>query len=306
MAEFPITLSTLVDRVRRLMEDYPEPITLNQGGALDATTTTLTVDDNAKVHNRSRVEFDNEVMLVVEEPDTDANNDIEVQRGFIGTAASHSDAIVGRVDPRWPRVNIIEAINTVLADWCTYYFPRLEWDTTTAGSFTTNEWIYEAPSDAVGIVRVTWQTPGYTHLQPVPHSQLRTYDTAVITSGFGFEVYKMGLPGQEVRVLYEKRWDFLEADADEIGGASLNEGFPADATDLLVTGAAIYLSGWRQIPKYKLDEGEFHTRAGDTIPRQTNLSRLRMETNRWVERAKQVASRRPDAGPRKVYVGFRG
>ena len=287
------------------MEDHPEPITINEGAQLNATDTTITVDDNAKVHNRSRVEFDNEVMLVVEEPDTDANNDIEVQRGFIGDAATHADATVGRVDPRWPRVNIIEAINVVLNDWCSFYFPRLEWDTSTAGSFVTSRWVYEAPADATGIVRVTWKTPGYTHLNDVPHSELRQYDTDLITSGMGFEVYELGLPGRSVRVLYEKRWDFLENDSDEIAGASLNEGFPADATDLLTTGAAIYLSGWRQIPKYKLDEGEFHTRAGETVPPSTNLSRLRIEMDRWVERARQVKSRRPNAGPRKVYMGFR-
>ena len=289
------TLAALRDNVRRLLEDSPSRDQLDE--ALDATETTVTVDTGSKFSANTRLEVDSEVMLVT----AVSGNDLTVVRGHGGTtAATHADDAEVRINPRFLTANLNEAINVVLTSWCTNYFPRLVWDTTTAGTFLSNTWIYEAPSDALTVEKVVWNVPGYTAQKPVSTTGLNTYDTDTVASGLGFEVYDMGLPGHTVRVLYGKIWPELTTDASE----TVSD-FPSNAIDLITNGAMIYLSGMREVPKWRVDEVVSHQERNQVSPPSFSNRWLQIKRQEWRNRALDISKNRPQSGkPRKVYRGL--
>lgn len=296
MAEFPATLSALRLRVLRLLEDmaYLDPL------AADVTSTTTqswTVTTPAQWPKGGRWEVGTEVVLVL---NNSGSNPITVQRAFeSSTAATHTNGDIARRDPRFLTASVNEAINVVVNDWCSFYFPQLVWDTTTGGSFNPVTWIINAPTDALSVKRVTWKLPGYNKYRDVAHSDLQSFPTSEAANGLGFELYEMGLAGMTVNVLYGKRWPFLTLDTD-----SVPADFPGEADDLLVTGAALYLLGWRSIPKFRYDEVEFHRELNQAMPPNLNLTELKQLYDNWHVRAKEIAAKRPErSSPTVVWRG---
>lgn len=290
------TFGSLVNEVIMRLEDASAVTSL--GAAIsDTTGTSVNLADYTTVAANTRIEVDSEVMLVTS---ADANP-VTVKRGFAGTtAATHSNGAEVRRDPRFTRANIKNAINVVLADWCSYWFPRLVWDSSTGGSFSPTKWIVSAPTDAYTVERVCMQWPsGYSRFTDIPHTELRTYPTTIISTGLGFELLANGVSGYTIFVQYGKRWTFLELDAD-----TLDSSFPLDADDLLVKGAVLYLTGWRAVPRFRLSEIAFHKELGAPVPTNFNLSELAGMHNEWVHRVTQVRNRRPQASPGKVWAGM--
>lgn len=287
------TRSELISRVRRLLEDSPLQTTLAE--ALTASERDVSVSSASDISDSSRIEVDEEQMLV----SSVSGTTLTVVRGYMGTTATtHSSGDTVRVDPRYPKANIVEAINVVRNNWITTYMPRLEWDTSTAGSFITNRIIYEAPTDAIGIERVIYKKPGWRQYIDIPHGPLNPYPTEDVTNGVGFEVYEMGLPGRDVKVLYRKPWTDLDTD-----GATTESDFPAQADELVITGAVLYLLGWRLVPKVRLDESVFARETNSGTPTNMNVGLIERMRRDWVETMQRVKSERPHfaSAPRKVF-----
>lgn len=299
MAELPLTLAQIRQRVLRLLEDLEWV-----DSAIDSIASTpasgqisFNVNDPAAWANNSRWEIDQEIFLVT----TGTANPITAQRAQEGTiAASHSSNTLARRNPRHLTATINEAINVVLHDWCPAHFPQLVWDTTTGGSFSSTKWIVTAPADAYTVERVGIQFPGgYTRLQWVDHTALEAMPTTFASTGLGFRLLTWDfIPGYTIYVLYGKRWPFLVADTDTV-----TTDFPDDGVDLLVTGAALYLAGWRQVPKGRPEEVAFAREAGTSSQVNFSAQVLQLMSSEWNERAKQVSARRPNRQPRSVWVG---
>lgn len=286
------TRSELEARIRRLLEDAPLQTTLAE--ALDSSETGVDLSSTSDVTANSILEAGEEQMLARSVTDPT----VTVVRGYKGTtAASHSNGDTVRINPRYPKANIVEAINVVRNNWITTYMPRLEWDTSTAGKFVTNRWIYNAPTDAIGVEKVEWSRPGRTQNVPVPHGPLDVFPTEDVSNGVGFEVYEMGLEGRDVRALYRKPWTDLDSDSD-----TTESDFPAQADELVVTGAVLYLLGWRLVPKLRLDETVFAQERNAGAPTNANIQLVERMRRDWVETMLRATSERPgaQASPKKV------
>jgi hypothetical protein len=309
---FPATLSALIVEVKRWLEDMPAQDSITSPIAATPVTGTVTiaVNDRTQWPLNGRVEIDDELFFVTSDQTglTGAGSVTAIRAFASTTAAAHSSGAVALRDVRFTKANIREAINIVVHDWCSHYFPQLVWDTTSAGTFTPIKWFFPAPSDALSVQRVLWQLPGFQKYVDVNHTDLRTYPQADInaagsnlgtTNALGFEVYDPGMPGRTVKVLYEKRWPYLVADTDTVP-----IDFPEDAQDLVVQGSAFYLVGWRMMPKFQTAEIIFHREQAAPVPSNINLQMFKLNMEMWQRRAQEIRSRRPVTWPRKAYAGF--
>ena len=295
------TFADLRLRTYRLLEDMSGIDSITAGISATPTSGNITISVNDPTGQwpvGARYEVGHELFYVV--TNTGANP-ITVTRAFESTTAeSHNSGDLARRDPRFLKSTVDEAINVCLGNWCSFFFPKLEWDTSTAGTFTPIRWIYQAPADAMAVKRVEWQLPGFQRFVPVAHSGLQIFPTSIVASGLGFEVYELGLPGRSVQVLYEKRWPDLVNDSDV-----LDASFPPDADELVPLGAALYISGWRSIPKFRFDEIELHRDMSQASPPSFNVEWMKEHHDSWYRRAKEVAGRRPvAASPGVVWRGF--
>lgn len=293
MPEFPVALSALVARIRRLLEDSPEVDVLNSSPT--SSSTTITVTNTALYAEGAVIEIDDEVMMLTAAL---SGTTATVKRGYQGTtAAAHTTGAEIRIGPRFPVTNIKEAINTVLGNWISYYAPHLVWDSSTGGSFHATRDVYPVHADAIGVSRVCYKPSGRTTLIDVPHGPLETYPAAIASTGKGIEVYDQGPAGHPVYVLYEKPWAQLDSDA-----ATVSSDFPVVMDSLIVEGAVLYLLGWRMVPKFKLDETVFAREQSESLPSNFNVQSLELMRRNWVAGMHRMTSMRaaPPA-PKKVW-----
>lgn len=298
--------------MRRLLEDQRAisrlTATYASSGAVTASVATGTLfAANSTIENQTT----GEVLLVnsVSSNDLSILSEGRAYRGSTAAAGSTNDLIVR--DPRFTKDNIVEAINVVLSNWLTWYAPRLVWDSSTGGTFSSTSRLIACPADSYRIERVCFQADGITDLVDVSHEQLRTYPTTIVSTGFavrasyGKQVLARpwfrhaGSPiGKTVHLLVGKRWAALETDAAEVPSD-----FPADADDLLVSGAALYLSGWRTMPRITPVETLMSRELNTEVPSIQSIQSQQLAARAWAERAAQVAGARPEASkPGKIWV----
>lgn len=306
---FPATLGSLISDARHFIEDMPviDSITGNLAATPAVGALSVPVNDVSLWPIGSKVELDDELFLVTTNPGGVGAGSVTTQRAYeFTTAAAHATGTLGYRDPRYLKANIREAINVVVHDWCSYFFPQLVWDTSLAGTFNPLKWIIPAPNDALTIERVVWKLPGFQRYVYVPHSALRMYPPADQTGGqvysatgnLGFEIYEQGMPGFTIEVLYGKRWPYLLVDSDTVP-----VDFPEEAQDLIPQGAAFYLTGWRMLPKFQTSEIIYHREQNAPIPTNLNIQLSELNLKRWMERASQVRAYRPFNRPTKLYAG---
>jgi len=308
---FPISnvqLSDIELRVYRLLEDVNsiDFITSNIAATPTGGSIQFTVNDVSQWPVGSRMEVDFELFQIlasVANSGTAGPGTVTANRAFESSyAAAHTSGTFARRDPRFLHETIWEGVNVALNDWCSFYFPKLQWDITTAGSFQPTIWIYAAPSDALAVRRVAWLLPGFNRYMDVDHSDLNTYDTSVVSTGLGFEVYeRIGMPGRAIHVLYEKRWPNLVNETDVLDAT-----FPAEGDDLIAIGAVLYVVGVRMTPRWRLDEAMFYREQATPLPSNFNMQWLNDLEKRWYDRATQIRAKRLDRVPQKVWVGQTG
>jgi hypothetical protein len=286
-------------RVYRILEDMAalDSITSDVPALPAGGTININVNDATQWPVNSRFEIDDEQFLITVNT---GGNPITVSRAYMNTyAAFHKAGSLARRNPRFERTTVNEAINIVLGNWLSFYIPQLVWDETTAGSFTPIRWIYKVPADTLAVRRVVWQIPGFFRYVDVDHTELGQYPISQTDTGYGFEIKeRIGLPGRAVICLLEKRWPTLVNDFD-----SVPTDFPPEADDLIVIGAALYIAGIRQIPRWRMDEITFYREQNVPIPSHFNDAWLKSNHDKWYRRARQIAAKRPNPSGQKVYVG---
>lgn len=293
MPEFPVTLITLVNRIRRLLEDSPETTSITE--AMNASVTTITVADPRLTGKGAVLEIDDELLYVVTDP---SGYTTEVRRGFRNTtAATHTDEAIVRVNPRFSQANIKEAINVILGNWISFYAPQLVWDNTTAGNFTSTRDVYAVPTEATGVRGLAYKHPSRAGLIYVDHSPLESYPTDIVSTGRGITVNDTPAVGYAARVLYERPWPQLESDA-----ATVPTDFPPMFDSLITEGAVLYLMGWRVVPKFRMDESIFVREQSEQVPNTFNLQSTELMRRNWVQMMHRLASMRAQpTKPRKVW-----
>lgn len=296
MAEFPRSRIDIENRLRRLLGESPNLTTL--AGTITSSTTTITLTSAVDVKDGTKLEIEEEEMLVDGDP---SGSTVTVHRGYGGTAAAaHNSDVTVRIDARHKKSSLVEAINVVLNNWISRYMPRFVWDSTTGGTFLANHWIYPVSSDAIRVRRVLWKVPGFRDVQDVEFGPVQPYPTDIVSTGFGVPVYRQSKMfwGRTVHILTEQAWPHLDGDNDTVPSD-----YPSHADDLIVTGAALYHLGWRITPKLRLDESVFARESSEPVPQNFNVNLLERMKRDWVMNMNAVMNQRPSPpSPSKVWV----
>ena len=135
MASATLTTDLLIQRVRRLLGDWPDNDALT--ASITSVTTTVTVADSSIYSVNWPVEIDYEAMIVRAKP---SGTTLTVKRAAYGsTAATHANAAACLIRPSYFTVEIIDALNACIdASFPLLYKPVL--DTSLTGIADTYEY----------------------------------------------------------------------------------------------------------------------------------------------------------------------
>lgn len=208
-----------------------------------------------------------------------ANKTLTVERGFGGTtAASHSSGTVLTVNPKFPRWQILQALNDELAD--------LSSPMNGLYQIKTVDLSYNGSDRAIDMVGVTsildlydvrwrYQDDDYPVVRNV--RLMRDMPTTAFASGLAL-TFDMGIGSGDVRVIYKDKYTPFSTEASTL----TSSGAGTELADLLVLGAQIRLIAPREI-KRNFVESQGDTRRAEEVPAGamnasiTNLLRLRRD-----------------------------
>ena len=202
--------------------------------AMDSDDVTFQANGETVVDlSRGMVEIDDELVLVQKWDETSGTVTVlggTQGRGYMGTtAAAHDNGALITSNPAFPKARIKDAINqSILA-----LYPHLVVFDTTEITYNAAQLEYELPAAAKGVWYVVAKTIGPSQVSyPIPdwryNPQARTADFA---SGKSLQILNAVVPGQPVRVVYEKTPVTLSADADDFATTT---GYADRISDLVV------------------------------------------------------------------------
>lgn len=203
-----------------------------------------------------------------------------VERAFNGTtASSHAANTIVVVNPRFPRNQILEAINDEMADLSSpmhglFQVKVLDIEYNPSNRQTN----LPAVSDIMDIieVRYRYKSDDYKKINDV--KLIRDLPTKDFGSAMALQV-DSNIPASDVRLVYKSPFSRLATENDDL---QVVAGYPQSAEDILVMGAQIRLMSPREI-KRNFTESQGDTRRSDEVPPGavsnsiTNLLRLRRD-----------------------------
>jgi hypothetical protein len=194
----------------------------------------------ASVDNVARglVEIDEELLFVdsVNRP----SNSLTIApfgRGYQGTTpATHAINSKVTVAPTFPRISVKKAIN----DTVKAVYPQLWGIGTTTFNYSPAQSTYALPSDAEGILAVSYSTTGPTKewlpIRGWRHDPMA--NTGSFTSGNTITLYSGVEPGRTVQVTYSKEASPMVNNSDNFVATT---GLPLSTKDVIIYGAAYRL-----------------------------------------------------------------
>lgn len=231
-------------------------------------------------------------MLYVWEVDT-ANKTLTVERGFGGTtAASHSNGTVLTVNPKFPRWQVLNALNDELADLSSPMnglFQMKSVDVSYNGSDRMMN--LTGVTSMIDLYDVRWrfESDDYPVVRNVRLA--RNLPTTDFASGFGL-IFDQGIQSGTVRVWYKDKYTAFTNEASTLASTGASD----ELADLLVLGAQIRLLAGREV-KRNFIESQGDTRRAEEVPAGamnasvTNLLRLRRD--RIIAEAARLARQYP-------------
>ena len=217
-------------------------------------------------------------MLYVWDVDT-ANKTLTVERGFGGTtAASHSSGTVLTVNPKFPRWQVLNALNDELADLSSPMnglFQMKSVDVSYNGSDRMVD--LASVTSMIDLYDVRWrfESDDYPVVRNVRLA--RNLPTTDFSSGFAL-IFDQGIQSGTVRVWYKDKYTPFTTEASTLAST----GATTELADLLVLGAQIRLLAGREV-KRNFIESQGDTRRAEEVPAGamnasvTNLLRLRRD-----------------------------
>lgn len=286
------TAGTLVDRtVQNLLAGTVEERNkLASSVNASATSITLTYSLNS-LAEQTVFECESELMYIWA-VDV-ANKTLTVERGFGGTtAASHSAGAIITASPKFPRWQVLQALNDELADLSSPMnglFQMKTVDVTYNGS--------DRMIDLTGVstiidlydVRLRYMADDYPVIRNI--RLLRDMPTSDFASGLVLAIDSSVRSGS-LRVSYKDAYSAFTSEASTLAST----GAGTQLADLLVLGAQIRLMAPREI-KRNFTEAQGDTRRADEVPAGavnasiTNL--LRMRRDRIQAEAARLARQYP-------------
>lgn len=158
-------------------------------------------------------------------------------RGYQGTtAATHAQNAKVTIAPTFPRIAVKRAIN----DTIKAVYPQLWGTGNYTFSYSPATTTYSLPSNAEGILAVSYQTIGSTKewapIRAWRHDPMA--NTTAFTSGNSISIYSGVEPGRTVQVTFTKEASPLVNNSDDFVTVS---GLPLSTKDVIIYGAAYRL-----------------------------------------------------------------
>ena len=273
------TIAQIINRTQRQLLSGVVEERNKISGNLTTTATTVTFTyELAGVRNGSVIEIGSEQMYVWSV--TDATKTATVERAFNGTtAAAHTSGAIVTVNPRFPRNQVLEAVNDELADLASPMhglFQVKVLDLTYNGSDRQ----VNLPAVATVIdlleVRSRYKSDDYQQVRAV--KLLRDMPTKDFGSGMALQLDQDIRQG-DLRITYKAPFTKATVESDSIQTIC---GYPESAEDILVIGSQIRLMTPREV-KRNFTESQGDTRRSDEVPPGavgnsiTNLLRMRRD-----------------------------
>jgi hypothetical protein len=257
--------------------------------SINSTATSCVLSyDLGSVNQGSVIEVGAEQMYVWSV--VESTKTLTVERGFNGTtAASHSSGAVCVINPRFPRNQVLEAINDELADLSSPVnglFQVKNLDLTYNSS--NRQMNLPAVVEIIDLIDVRYRYRADDYKQVSSYKLLRNLPTKDFGSSYGLQI-DSDVSNGDLRVTYKAPFSRVTAEADDIQNIS---GFPLSAEDILVIGSQIRLMAPREV-KRNFTESQGDTRRSDEVPSGavgnsiTNL--LRMRRDRITAEAQRLA-----------------
>jgi hypothetical protein len=283
------TVSQVITRTQRqlLSGVVEERNKLSATITATATSCVLTYDLGS-VRQGSVLEIDSEQVYVWDV--IESSKTLTIERGFNGTtAAAHTGGSVCVINPRFPRNQILEAINDELADLSSPVnglFQVKNLDLTYNSS--NRQMNLPTVTDVIDLIDVRYRYRADDYKQVSQYKLLRNLPTKDFGSGIGLQI-DSDVSNGDLRVTFKAPFGKVTAEADDLQNIS---GFPLAAEDILVIGAQIRLMAPREV-KRNFTESQGDTRRSDEVPSGavansiTNL--LRMRRDRITAEAQRLA-----------------
>lgn len=273
------TVAQLINRTQRqvLSGTVEERNKLAAPMTATATSVTFRYELNG-IRGGSVIQVDSELMYCWE-VNVGAKTAI-VERGFNGTVPSaHLDDAYIIVNPRFPRHQILEAINDELSDLSSPMNGLFRVKSVDINYNGSDRMInFPVLEDVIDLVetRVRYLSSDYIKIPKV--SLTRNLPTSDFGSGIALTLNQTVRSGV-LRVTYKTGFGKLQNETDDIQTIS---GYPQYAEDILVIGAQIRLISPREL-KRNFTESQGDTRRSDEVPSGavgssiTNLLRMRRD-----------------------------
>lgn len=287
------TVGTVIDRtVRQLMSGTVEERN-KLASAVTTTATSISLQYDLKgIREQAVIQIDAELMYVWEvSPGTKT---VTVDRGYNGTtAAAHASGAIVTTDPKFPRAQILEAINAELDDLSSpmnglFQVKTLEVDYNGSWSLlnlpTTDRII-----DLVG-VSLRYLATEYPALRRV--RLYRDMPTDDFNSGYALKFDEQVRPGR-IHVVYKTPFDNVTTEAQNLQNIA---GLPTSCEDILMMGAQIRLVSPREV-KRNFTESQGDTRRAEEVA-SGNVANsinniIRMRRDRIIAEAAKLARQYP-------------
>lgn len=273
------TAATVIDRTLRQLLSGTVEARNKLAANIDASATSVVVSYNLEGLRAGQVcEINSEVMYIWETDPT--SKTLTVQRGFNGTtAASHTSGSVITVSPRFPRAQVLEAINDELADLSSPMHGLFQVKTMNLDYNGSDVMV-----DLTGVtsvidllqVSVRYMTDDYPVARKV--RLVRDMPTDDFPSGYALRFDQGVFPGR-LRIVYKAAYTAASAESTDLNSTC---GVQESVTDIVALGAQIRLMSPREI-KRNFTESQGDTRraeevgAGAVSNSVSNLLRLRRD-----------------------------
>lgn len=273
------TIAQVINRTQRqLLSGVVEERNKLSGNLTTSATTVTFTYELAGIRAGSLIEIDAEQMYVWSV--TDATKTATVERAFNGTtAAAHTSGAIVIVNPRFPRSQILEAINDELADLASPMHGLFQVKVLDL-NYNGSDRQVNLPAVATIIdlleVRSRYKSDDYQQVRAV--KLLRDMPTKDFGSGMALQLDQDIRQG-DLRITYKAPFIKATVEADSIQTIC---GYPESAEDILVIGAQIRLMTPREM-KRNFTESQGDTRRSDEVPPGavsnsiTNLLRMRRD-----------------------------
>jgi hypothetical protein len=229
--------------------------------SLTATATSMTFTyDLKQVRPGAVVEVDSELLYVWEV--NTGTKTATIERGFNGTTATtHTSGAIANVNPRFPRNQLLEAINDELIDLAApsnglYRVKALDFDYNGTDLMVN----LQSNNDVIDLLEVRYRNTAddYPHVRKV--GLIRNLPTKDFPSGVALK-FNDPPKSASLRVTYKAPFNRVTRESDDIQTVC---GFPLSAEDIIILGIQIRLMAPREM-KRSFTEAQGDTRRAEEV-----------------------------------------